>query len=45
MAGVLADYGADVIRVAMPGDQGLQWKPHIGFSHRLKGIEQINSVD
>ena len=24
---LLADYGADVIRVAMPGDEGLPWKP------------------
>ena len=38
---LLADYGADVIRVAMPGDQGLQWKPHIGFS-RSFAEETVN---
>ena len=31
---LLADYGADVIRVAMPGDKGRNWKPFIGGGNR-----------
>jgi len=43
MAGcLLADYGADVIRVAIPGDQGLQWPPTIPGTTRSFAEETIN---
>tara|TARA_Y100000768_G_scaffold159877_1_gene119502 strand:- start:8235 stop:9458 length:1224 start_codon:yes stop_codon:yes gene_type:complete len=39
---LLADYGADVIRVAMPGDEGLDWKPWIGATNRSFAEETVN---
>ena len=39
---LLADYGADVIRVAMPGDEGLPWKPLISGTSRSFGEETVN---
>ena len=39
---LLADYGADVIRVAMPGDEGLPWQPFIGGTTRSFAEETIN---
>ena len=39
---LLADYGADVIRVAMPGDEGLPWQPFIGGTSRSFAEETIN---
>ena len=39
---ILADYGADVIRVAMPGDEGLPWKPLISGTSRSFGEETVN---
>ncbi|MEC7914677.1 MAG: CaiB/BaiF CoA-transferase family protein [Actinomycetota bacterium] len=39
---LLADYGADVIRVAMPGDQGATWQPFIGGTSRSFAEETIN---
>lgn len=39
---LLADYGADVIRVAMPGDKGLNWKPWIGGGNRSFAEETVN---
>lgn len=43
MAGcLLADYGADVIRVALPGDTGLPWLPHIPGTGRSFAEETVN---
>jgi formyl-CoA transferase len=43
MAGcLLADFGADVIRVAMPGDAGLTWPPLIPGTTRSFGEETVN---
>lgn len=39
---LLADYGADVVRVAMPGDQGLSWKPLIAGTSRSFAEETVN---
>ena len=43
MAGcLLADYGADVIRVALPGDTGLPWLPIIPGTSRSFAEETVN---
>ena len=39
---LLADYGADVVRVAMPGTQGASWKPLIGGTSRSFAEETVN---
>ena len=39
---LLADYGADVVRVAMPGTQGTSWKPLIGGTSRSFAEETVN---
>ncbi len=43
MAGcLLADFGADVIRVTQPGDPGINWMPHIPGTTQSFASETVN---